>query len=111
MKSLFFEFLSVLAVVATIDGASNVELVCPEGFFSLGDSCYLVYSQRSVWDEAQTLCGSLAAGGRLVEFETEAELALVKTHLTEIGFCGGQSGNSGNSETKPFSQKVEDAQW
>ncbi|CAG0895314.1 unnamed protein product [Cyprideis torosa] len=55
-----------------------VELTCPEGFFSLGDSCYAVFdddADQMTWDNAQTFCASLAAGGRLVEFETVEEIA------------------------------------
>ncbi|CAG0911717.1 unnamed protein product, partial [Cyprideis torosa] len=59
-----------------------VALKCPDGFFSLGDSCYVVYDKRTMtWDNAQTFCASLAAGGRLIELETAEEIALVKRHL------------------------------
>ncbi|CAG0901265.1 unnamed protein product [Cyprideis torosa] len=105
MDSLLFGFFLALAVVATIDGAldlpSNdrskipvnegpnpapVELVCPAGFFVLGDSCYAVfddYTDRRSWDDSQTFCGSLAPGGRLVELETAQEIDLVKNHLAD----------------------------
>ncbi|CAG0908193.1 unnamed protein product [Cyprideis torosa] len=117
MHSLLFGFFLALTLVATIDGALNlssnerpripvqegeipwdpppVELACPQGFFSLGDSCYAVFDEDSYmlwWDDAQTFCGSLAAGGRLVELETAEELALVKNHLLESDYdCGDHS--------------------
>ncbi|CAG0892517.1 unnamed protein product [Cyprideis torosa] len=63
-----------------------VELTCPEGFFSLEDSCYAVFDDQTMnWDDAQTFCGSLAAGGRLVELETAQEIALFKGHLVLVG--------------------------
>ncbi|CAG0887139.1 unnamed protein product [Cyprideis torosa] len=61
-----------------------VDRVCPEGFVSLGDSCYLVYEDELLnWGEAQTFCGSLAADGRLVELETAEEIDLLKGHLVD----------------------------
>ncbi|CAG0891446.1 unnamed protein product [Cyprideis torosa] len=64
-----------------------VERVCPEGFVSLGDSCYLVYEDELLnWNEAQTFCGSLAADGRLVELETAEEIDLLKGHLVDKDF-------------------------
>ncbi|CAG0903201.1 unnamed protein product [Cyprideis torosa] len=108
MESVFFGFFLALALVATIDGASDVPsnyraripayegqclLACPEGFFSLGieNGCYAVFDDQYLeWDDAQTFCASLAAGGRLVEFETPHELGLVKDHLLEGDYaCGG----------------------
>ncbi|CAG0901264.1 unnamed protein product [Cyprideis torosa] len=105
MHSLLFGFFLALAAVATIDGALDLpsndrskipvnegpnpapeELVCPAGFFILGDSCYAVfddYTDRRSWDDSQTFCGSLAPGGRLVELETAQEIDLVKNHLAE----------------------------
>ncbi|CAG0906493.1 unnamed protein product [Cyprideis torosa] len=72
-----------------------VELTCPEGFFSLGDSCYAVFdddADRRTWNAAQTFCASLAAGGRLVELETASELGLLKDHLIESDYvCGGSA--------------------
>ncbi|CAG0901561.1 unnamed protein product [Cyprideis torosa] len=69
-----------------------VELTCPDGFFSLGESCYAVFDDEAnklSWDEAQTFCGALASGGRLVEFETTDELELVKNYLFESDYyCG-----------------------
>ncbi|CAG0905231.1 unnamed protein product, partial [Cyprideis torosa] len=66
-----------------------VELVCPEGFFILGDSCYAVFDGEAMsWDNAQTFCRSLATAGRLVEFETLEELDLVKRHLLEGDYEG-----------------------
>ncbi|CAG0903383.1 unnamed protein product, partial [Cyprideis torosa] len=70
----------------------EVALKCSDRFFSLGDSCYAVYDKRTMtWDDAQTFCASLAAGGRLVELETAGELGLLKDHLIETDYYCGKS--------------------
>ncbi|CAG0903200.1 unnamed protein product [Cyprideis torosa] len=61
--------------------ANSPELICPESFFSLGDSCYFVEENSKDWEDAQTVCESLATGGRLVELETAEEVILLKRHL------------------------------
>ncbi|CAG0895368.1 unnamed protein product [Cyprideis torosa] len=69
--------------------SAPVELFCPDGFVSLGDSCYAVFDDDAAllnWDNAQTFCRSLAAGGRLVELETAEEITLLKGHLLESNY-------------------------
>ncbi|CAG0902330.1 unnamed protein product [Cyprideis torosa] len=83
-----------------------VELTCPDGFFSLGESCYAVFDDEAnklSWDEAQTFCASLAAGGHLVEFETVEEFGLVKGHLLDSDYyCGRFSKRSNNLAPPPL---------
>ncbi|CAG0892760.1 unnamed protein product [Cyprideis torosa] len=72
----------------------RVALKCPDGFFLLGGgSCYAVFDNQTMsmtWDNAQTFCGALAAGGRLAELETSEEIAFMKNHLTGNGYgCNG----------------------
>ncbi|CAG0892851.1 unnamed protein product [Cyprideis torosa] len=150
MKPMLFGSLLALAIVATmespLDLPSNVEcidlrngnevpvlceipsnpppveLVCPGSFFSLGDSCYGVFDNQTMsWDNAQTFCGSLAAGGRLVELETEEELALVKRHLLESDYycsayswywIGGEEiGDSNTFKWASTGQMINDSDW
>ncbi|CAG0908209.1 unnamed protein product, partial [Cyprideis torosa] len=60
---------------------------CPGGFFSLGVNSYAIcVNLQLTWDEAQTFCGSLAAGARLAELETQAENDLLRTHLSSNGY-------------------------
>ncbi|CAG0907061.1 unnamed protein product [Cyprideis torosa] len=112
MHSLLFGFFLALALVDTIDGVLDLpsndppkipvkeapnpaplELTCPEGFFSLGNSCYAVFdnytTDRLSWNNAQAFCGSLGAGGHLLELEAAEEITRLKNHLLESGYvCG-----------------------
>ncbi|CAG0901833.1 unnamed protein product [Cyprideis torosa] len=79
-----------------LSNPTPVELTCPDGFFSLGESCYAVFDDEAnelSWDEAQTFCASLAASGHLVEFETLEELGLVKGHLLDSDYYCGRFSN------------------
>ncbi|CAG0900541.1 unnamed protein product [Cyprideis torosa] len=62
----------------------SIKLTCPEGFLLIGESCYAFGDETQLnWDDSQTYCRSLVAGGRLTEFETEREFHLVTDFLRE----------------------------
>ncbi|CAG0906353.1 unnamed protein product [Cyprideis torosa] len=97
------------------------EVLCPEGFFSLGDSCYAVFDNGTYlrWDEAQTFCGSLAAGGRLVELENAEEITRLKDHLKGNGYecdwgywIGGEEvGDTNTFAWASTGQWIGDSDW
>ncbi|CAG0899319.1 unnamed protein product [Cyprideis torosa] len=68
--------------------APPVTLVCPEGFFRLETGCYAINAEQSLnWNDCQSYCASLTAGGRLAEFETEKENYLLVDYLADNGPC------------------------
>ncbi|CAG0897929.1 unnamed protein product [Cyprideis torosa] len=98
--------------------SNPLEVLCPEGFILLGDSCYAVYDDRSMtWDEAQTFCGSLTAGGRLVELETAEEITRLKDLLESGCGCGPYwIGGEEVGDTNTFvwastGQRIGDSDW
>ncbi|CAG0892553.1 unnamed protein product [Cyprideis torosa] len=69
---------------------------CPIGFLLVGNSCYAVFdkdSDKRSWDAAQAFCRAKAAGGHLVELETKAEIALLKTHMKGNDYYRGSGCN------------------
>ncbi|CAG0880203.1 unnamed protein product [Cyprideis torosa] len=101
--------------------SNPLDVLCPEGFFSLGDSCYAVYDEypnKLPWDEAQSFCGSLAAGGRLVELENAEEINRLKDHLMESDYycesywIGGEEvGDTSTFVWASTGQMIGDSDW
>ncbi|XP_052707225.1 perlucin-like isoform X1 [Crassostrea angulata] len=71
-------FLLFLSVATPTTGQS-----CPGGWYHFGTSCYaFIDAEPLEWTEAMFYCSTLHA--KLVEIETAAENAFLKSHLTSL---------------------------
>merc|ERR1712117_28296 len=73
MKTIFFTIL-----LFTV--SSKAQNCCPEGFFLVGNKCYIASVDHMNWSQAQEFCWS--KGGYLAEFESLEEEQQIDPFLT-----------------------------